>query len=379
MNAFPKTGLLGCGVITQRILAGLLHILNELNADVVAICDVEPANLDATSRIIGDRPVARFTALDEMLRQSDLDAVLIATPIALHPAHVAAVLNAGCHAYTHKTLAPTAAQCHELAALAHRNSLRLAASPGQILLPAYERARAHLEAGTLGALVSIDACTEAAPHRYEAERAHENPPPNKPFSWEWYHRQDKAGGPLDDMLVYPMAFLTELLGRATAAAVKGRLVTPVIEWRGRTVHADTPDAYAGLAMFADVPATIRASFSANSAKVPWGMVTLRGTRACLEIEKRNDLEYTLHLTENDGGARTEDCHVWAPSDAARLGSAECHVLTDIREFVEAVKERREVVGATATNAARVADSLALIKASAEKGGAWVGDGSESKA
>ncbi len=370
MNPSPRIGLLGCGVITQRILAGLLHILDETNATLVAVCDVVPSNLDAISEAIGSRHVDRFASLDDMLAKAELDAVLVATPIALHAQHVAAVLAAGCHVYTHKTLAPTAAECHALAAEAQRASLRLAASPGQILLPAYAQAHAVLNSGELGTLVSIDACTEAAPHRYEPERGHEDPPPGKPFSWEWYHLESKTGGPLDDMLVYPLAFLTEVFGSPSAAAVKGRLVTPAIEWRGRTVHADTPDAYAGLLMFGDVPATVRASFSANSSRVPWGMITLRGTKASMEIEKSNDLEYTLHITSNDGPARSEACPVWAPAAVAQMGSKECHVLTDIREFVNAIREQRDVAGATAVNAARVAEALALIKASAQRNGEW---------
>ena len=371
MNQRLRIGALGCGVITQRIMPGLRHILEDNSAVLAAGCDVNPDSIAAVAAGTPAKTIEEYSALEDMLARAQLDGVLIATPIALHPQHVAKSLAAGCHVYTHKTLAPSRAECLKLAEAAHGSGRCLAASPGQMLLPAYARAREIIESGELGELVSVDACAEAAAHRYEPERADEQVSATGKFSWEWYHDRSRGGGPLDDMFVYPLAFLTELLGPPTAAAVKERLTVAQIEWRGRTVAADAPDAYAGLLMFNAVPATIRSSFSANTSRVPWGFVTIRGTQASLEIEKRNDLEYRLHVTPNDGSPRVEALDVFNSAEADRLGNKECHVLTDIREFLQAVQARRDTRGATASNAARVAEALALIKASAARNGAWI--------
>ena len=370
MKQPTKIGLLGCGVITQRILPGLLRICEDTGAQLTAICDVAASNLDAIQKIAGARDISRHSDLEDMLAQASMDAVLIATPIALHPAHVSAVLKSGRHVYTHKTLASGAERCRALAAEAEKGGLHLAASPGQVLLPAYARAREILQSGALGPLVSADACTEAAPHRYEDERADEDPAPGQPFSWEWYHSEARGGGPLDDMLVYPLAFLTEVLPAPTAAAVRSRLVVPNIRWRDRVVTADADDVYAGLVMFGEIPVTVRASFSANGGLVPWGLITLRGTQACLEIEKTNDFEYRLHITRNGEKPAQEAHAAWSAEESDKYGVKECHVLRDIREFLLAIRDGRDVTGATATNAARVADVLAMIKASARQLGEW---------
>ncbi|MEO1338892.1 MAG: Gfo/Idh/MocA family oxidoreductase, partial [Myxococcota bacterium] len=254
--------------------------------------------------------------------------------------------------------------------LARSKGLRLAASPGQVLLPAYRRATEIIRSGELGDLVSIDASAEASAHRYEEERADENPPPDRPFSWQWYHSAAKGGGPLDDMFVYPLAFLTALFGSATSAAVKHRLVVPHIEWKGRQVAADAPDAFCGLLMFQEIPTTFRSSFSSNTRRVPWGFISIRGTDAALEIEKCNDLEYRLHLRTNEGASHTESHDVFSSDEVHLYGKKECHVLTDLMEFFSAVKDQRDVRGATATNAAQVAQTLSLMKASARADGAW---------
>lgn len=371
MTESLRIGILGCGVITQRTLPGLKAILMTRDAKITAICDLSDANLAAVEAEYGQGALGRFDSLDAMLRDGRINTLLVATPISMHYDNVKAGLSAGCHVYTHKTLAATPERCLELGSLANNNGLRLAASPGQVLLPAYRRAREIIESGELGEIVSIDAAAEAAAHRWEAERADENPAKGRPFSWEWYHQEQQGGGPLDDMFVYPLAFLTETFGEVNAAAVHCRLVAETIDWKGRTIAADTPDSYSGFVRFGDVASTIRSSFGSNSSRVPWGFVSMRGTDAGLEIEKVNDREYRLYVTPNGGDARAEQLNVFSDEEATLFGSAECHVLTDINELLEAALGDREVIGATAKNAARVAKGLALIKDSAASGGKLV--------
>lgn len=359
-----KVGILGCGVISRRTLPGLCHTLQKIGGRVSALCDVSDANVDQAAALCPDPAgVQRFSTEETFLSRGEIDAVIVATPIAMHAANVRRALQSGRHVYCHKTLAESAEACLGLGELADARALRLAASPGQTLLLAYARAIELVRVGEIGEIVSVDASAEATSHRYEPERRSENPPPNRPFSWEWYHRADTGGGPLDDMLVYPLAFLTELFDSpAHRAFIHSRLVVPEIDWQGRTVPADAPDSYAGLLLFGDVPVTVRASFSANATRVPWGFVSIRGARGTLEVEKCSDLQYRLYVTPNDGAARCEDYSVFSESEVAAIGCAECHVLVDMAELLHAVAEDRPVKGATAANAARIAATIELIKA-----------------
>lgn len=366
-----NVALVGCGVITQRTLGGLSALLRAHNGRVSALCDPVESNRRTVAQACSEWTVREYTNIDHLLAESDCNAVIVATPIGMHFDHAHQSLAAGRHVYCHKTLADSAEGCHQLADLALRMNLKLAASPGQILLPAYARAQDIAQNGHLGEIVSIDVGTEAASHRFEPERANEVPPPNCPYSWEWYHTAALGGGPLNDMFTYPLAFLTEWLGNVTGAAAKGRLVAPEIEWRGRTIRADTADSYCGLLEFGDALATFRASFSSNGRKVPWGTICIRGTEGCLEIEKRSDLFYRIFVSPNGLPPSIERHQVFEAGDAERLGRVECHVLTDMSEFLSACVEDRPVRGATAENAARVARGLSLIRRSAELGGVWV--------
>lgn len=366
-----KVALLGCGIITQRTLGGLTALLKERNGQISALCDPVESNRRIVAQACSDWNLQEYTSNERLLAESDCDIVIVATPIGFHFHHVYQALRAGRHVYCHKTLADSADACNSLADLAASMGLKLAASPGQILLPAYARAKDIVQSGHLGKIVSIDVGTEAAPHRFEPERVNERPGAGRPFSWEWYHKEALGGGPLNDMFVYPLAFLTELLGHVKSAAAKARLVAPIIEWRGRAIEADAMDSYCGMLEFGNLVATFRASFSSNGRKVPWGTICIRGTKSCLEIEKRSDLSYQVFVSPNSHPPAVEHHEVFEAGDAARLGVVECHVLTDISEFLSACFEDRPVRGATVENAARVAHGLSLIRRSAELGGAWV--------
>lgn len=362
-------GLIGCGVITQRTLPGLLALCEDFEAEIRGLCDPNDTNVNAVARAVLDVP--RYDSVTDICSASAIDAVLIATPIALHSSHVRSSIELGRHVYCHKTLAPTSEECLALDQEARRRDLTLACSPGQLLLPAYSRAQEIVESGELGQIVSIDAAAEACAHRFEAERADESPAEDAPFSWEWYHSIERGGGPLDDMFVYPLAFLTALFGPVSGAAIRGRLVDRIIQWRGRDVVATAPDAYSGYISFGEITATVRSSFSSNTTRVPWGFIVIRGNKGALEIEKHNDLEYRLFITSNTGSKQEVHCDVFEPDLVERLGRAECHVLTDIREFLSAMGEQRQVVSATAQSAARVAAGITMIKSSAENHGQLV--------
>lgn len=371
MSVGLDVALLGCGVITQRTLPGLTALLNERGGRISALCDPVESNLRLVARACADRGVGEFLDLETLLRESDCGIVFVATPIGLHFDHVYQALQADRHVYCHKTLAHSADACAMLRALAADKGLKLAASPGQMLLGAYARARSVVDSGELGDIVSIDVGTEAVPHRFEPERAREKTEAGRPFSWEWYHKRSFGGGPLNDMFVYPLAFLTDLFGYVTRVAARGRLATPRIDWQGRVVEADAADSYGGILEFGEIAATFRASFSSSGRLVPWGAICIHGTKGCLEIEKRNDLSYRLHLSPN-GCMPTVECYeVFGGGEVERFGSVECHVLTDMAELLSACSDDRQVRGATAENAIRVAHGLALIERSAELGGTWV--------
>lgn len=88
------------------------------DAEVVAICDLDPERLAIT----GDRfgIAARYTDVGDMLAAGKLDGVMISTPHVAHAAPAIAALEAGCHVLVEKPMATTAADGWAIAEAARK-------------------------------------------------------------------------------------------------------------------------------------------------------------------------------------------------------------------------------------------------------------------
>jgi len=79
------------------------HMTNDANAKLVAICDIYPDRIDrGKTQIPGADKVKAYKDLNELLAQPDVDAVLIATPVFLHPEHFEAAVKARKNIYCEK-------------------------------------------------------------------------------------------------------------------------------------------------------------------------------------------------------------------------------------------------------------------------------------
>ena len=104
--AFPITdrpvrfALVGCGRISANHFAALAEHAGR--AELVAVCDTDPARLQAAVERTGARG---FDALDALLASSDADIVALTTPSGLHPQQAIACARAGRHVLSEKPMA----------------------------------------------------------------------------------------------------------------------------------------------------------------------------------------------------------------------------------------------------------------------------------
>lgn len=99
-NSKVAFGIIGTG--GRGSYVGAL-MTKDPNARLVAICDIFPDRIDHAKTAIPGAAGARvYKDLNELLAQPDIDAVLIATPVFLHPAHFEAAVKAKKHIYCEK-------------------------------------------------------------------------------------------------------------------------------------------------------------------------------------------------------------------------------------------------------------------------------------
>jgi|HubBroStandDraft_5_1064220.scaffolds.fasta_scaffold62285_2 predicted dehydrogenase len=144
-----KVGLIGAGYWGPN----LARVLNQnRKCNFSACCDVNPKNLE---NITCQYPTVRgFSSTIQML-ESDVDAVVIATPIGTHFELVRQALNAGKHVLVEKPLAHNSACADELAALANRKRLTLMTGHTFIYSPPVIKVKELIDSGMLGDLFYI--------------------------------------------------------------------------------------------------------------------------------------------------------------------------------------------------------------------------------
>jgi predicted dehydrogenase len=141
-----KIGLVGLGYWGPN----LARVLNQSQrCQFVACCDVDANKVD---RIAKHYPAIRgFRAFDEFLR-SDLDAVVVATPISTHADLAARALRAGKHVFVEKPLADSSQKSRDLVEIARQLGRTLMTGHTFVYSPPVVLVKQLIDAGELGTL-----------------------------------------------------------------------------------------------------------------------------------------------------------------------------------------------------------------------------------
>jgi myo-inositol 2-dehydrogenase/D-chiro-inositol 1-dehydrogenase len=151
-NSAISFGIIGTGG-RGRYVGGLMA--QDPRARLAMICDIYPDRIDlAKTQIPAARDAPATKDLHQLLADKSIDAVLIATPVYLHPEHFEAAAQSGKHIYCEKPAGVDVAGCLRLlkAAQAMDQSKTVAFGFQQRFSPEYLAAYNMVHDGTLGDL-----------------------------------------------------------------------------------------------------------------------------------------------------------------------------------------------------------------------------------
>jgi len=193
-NSKVAFGIIGTG--GRGVYVGT-HMTRDANARLAAICDIYPDKIDAAkTRIPGADQVKAYRDLNELLAQPGLDAVLITTPVFLHPAHFEAAVKANKHIYCEKPAGADVAGVKRLMRAAEMagKSKSIAFGFQQRWSPEYLKAEKILNDGKIGALTMMmsywvlgDPPRPAFTSQY---------PPEEQKIRHWGYFMETSGGPI---------------------------------------------------------------------------------------------------------------------------------------------------------------------------------------
>ena len=192
-----RWGLIGCGDIAARRVAAALR--DSPHSSFVAVARRQAGLAEAFAREHG----ARRAHADwrDLVRDDEVDAVYVATPVRLHAEQAIAAAEAGKHVLCEKPMAISAAECETMIAAAERNRVRLGVAYYRHLYPVVAKMRELLTSGEIGQpiLVQVDV--------FEPFDAG----PGQPRSW-LLDKHHAGGGPMMDFGCHRIEVLLDLLG-----------------------------------------------------------------------------------------------------------------------------------------------------------------------
>lgn len=203
-------GLIGCGDIARKRVAPALRDL--ASSDLVAINRARPELAEDFAREFGAR--RWYADWRELLRDPEVDAVYIATPVDLHAAQTIAAAEAGKHVLCEKPMAISSAEADLMIAACRANDVKLGIAYYRHFYPVIRRMKELIESGEIGqpVLAQINA--------FEMF----NPPPGGDRYW-LLEPDRSGGGPMMDFGCHRIEVLLNLMGPVAAAACAHAAVT----------------------------------------------------------------------------------------------------------------------------------------------------------
>jgi predicted dehydrogenase len=299
--AAVRWGLIGAGDIAARRVAPALR-----DSAGSAFAAVARAHADRAAEFAQRHGASRWYAdWREVLRDADIDAVYLATPVRLHAEQAVAAAEAGKHVLCEKPMALDVAGCDRMISAARAHGVRLGVAYYRHHYPVVGRLREVIASGEIGRPVLA--------HVQAFELF--DPPAGHPRAW-LLKKSEAGGGPMMDFGCHRIEVLLDLLG--PMAAVRG--APSNVRFHDREVE-DTCIAHLRFRSGAEAVLAVT-----HAAQEPRDAVQIFATRGSAHVDVLN--LGALRLVSGDGVR--EERHPPSPNLHQPL----------VEDFVAAVREGR---------------------------------------
>jgi predicted dehydrogenase len=209
VTAITRTTRIAVVGIGKMGLSHLAIVNANPDLEVAAVCDASGIVRGVLEKYTG---VVTYDDYDRMLREVDLDAVLIATPSRMHASMVRAALERGLHVFCEKPFTLAVRAAAELAALAREKGLVTQVGYHNRFVGPFAEVKRLIDAGTIGTV------THALGEAY-------GPVVLKAKGGTWRSRKEEGGGALYDYAAHPLNLLNWYFGEVTG--VGGTVLKPI--------------------------------------------------------------------------------------------------------------------------------------------------------
>jgi predicted dehydrogenase len=302
-----RVGLIGCGWYGK---CDLLRLLQVAPVDVVSLCDVDKKMLAEAADTVAGRQTSKkkprtFADYRQMLKEKDLDIVLIATPDHWHALPMIAAVEAGADVYVQKPISVDVVEGQAMVAAARQTGRVVQVGTQRRSTPHIVEARDTIvKEGKLGKVGLVEV------YCYYHMRTRENPadsappdtldyemwtgpapmrPYNKlvhPRSWRAFN--EYSNGIMGDMCIHMLDMVRWMLGLGWPKRISS--TGGILVDKGS--KANIPDTQSATFDFGDLDVVWqhRTWGSSPDPKYPWG-ATIYGDKGTLKVSV-NSFDFT---------------------------------------------------------------------------------------
>jgi predicted dehydrogenase len=269
-------GLIGTGDIARKRVAPVLR--DSALCELVAVSRARVHLAEDFAKEFGAKKW--FADWRELIRDEEIEAVYIATPVYLHAAQTIAAAEAGKHVLCEKPMAMNAKECDEMIAACRANGVKLGVAYYRHFYPAIRRIKQIIAAGEIGK-VSV-----AHINAFE----YVDLAPDDPHHW-FLEKEKSGGGPMMDFGCHRLEVLTNLFGKVRRVE---SIVANVVFDR------EVEDTAAALLQFENgVCASVTVTHAANE---PQDTLSIFGTKGSIHVPVLNQPEIRIKIGRDE---RTE--------------------------------------------------------------------------
>ena len=215
-----RVGLIGCGWYGKT---DLLRLIQVAPVEVVSLCDVDKHMLAGAADIVAERQVSKkhprlYGDYREMLKEKDLDIVLVGTPDHWHALPMIAAIQAGADVYVQKPISVDVAESQAMLAAARKYKRVVQVGTQRRSTPHLVEARDLIREGRLGKIWMVESgCyfhkdpnrnpPDTAPPDYLDYEMWTGPAPMRPFNemfhpMGWRQFMEYGNGTIGDMGIH---------------------------------------------------------------------------------------------------------------------------------------------------------------------------------
>jgi predicted dehydrogenase len=348
-----RVGLIGSGWYGK---VDLLRLIQVAPVEVVSLCDVDKRMLAEAAEIVAGRQLSKkkprtYGDYREMLKEKDLDIVLIATPDHWHALPMIAAVQAGADVYVQKPIGVDVVECQAMVAAARKYQRVVQVGTQRRSTPHLFEARELIKEGRLGRIGLVE--TYCYGRRGISNPPDEPPPatldyemwtgpaPMRPFNknihpGSWRNYMEYGNGTIGDMGIHMIDMVRWMMDLGWPKRISST--------GGNYFHKEgkpnVPDMQTAAFDYGDLQVTWQhRHFGANPDPKYWWGANFYGEKGTLKASV-----FTFDFTPLDGGApihrEWNDANAKYPVDSDKFPEdktekrIEYHVAPAIREHMK---------------------------------------------